>query len=100
MSRQLIYAAEYGTMNDLLAYPTENRCGRDAVCAPVCDPAVGCAGAASKTTAAWGDRAMDEARIKEMVRSRYGGIAAAREASCCAPAASSCCGPNIADTAD
>ncbi|HEY1260532.1 MAG TPA: arsenite methyltransferase [Stellaceae bacterium] len=34
---------------------------------------------------------MDEARIKEMVRVRYGGIAAASEAGCCAPA-SSCCG--------
>ena len=39
---------------------------------------------------------MDEARIKEMVRARYGGIAAASEASCCAPAASSCCGPQAA----
>jgi ubiquinone/menaquinone biosynthesis C-methylase UbiE len=36
---------------------------------------------------------MDEARIKEMVRARYGGIAAASEASCCAPSPSSCCGP-------
>jgi len=36
---------------------------------------------------------MDEARIKEMVRGRYGGIAAASEASCCAPSPSSCCGP-------
>jgi SAM-dependent methyltransferase len=35
---------------------------------------------------------MDEARIKEMVRARYGGIAAASDASCCAPS-SSCCGP-------
>jgi arsenite methyltransferase len=40
---------------------------------------------------------MDDARIKEMVRARYGGIAAAAsEASCCAPAASSCCGPETA----
>src|ERR1700741_743896 len=38
-SRQLIYSAEYGTMNDLLAYLTENCCGRDAACAPVCNPA-------------------------------------------------------------
>jgi ArsR family transcriptional regulator len=51
-SRQLIYAAEYGTMNDLLAYLSENCCGRDAVCAPLCDPAAGCAGAATRTTAA------------------------------------------------
>jgi ubiquinone/menaquinone biosynthesis C-methylase UbiE len=35
---------------------------------------------------------VDEAQIKEMVRARYGGIAAASEASCCAPP-SSCCGP-------
>ena len=36
---------------------------------------------------------MDDVQIKEMVRARYGGIAAASETSCCAPAASSCCGP-------
>jgi SAM-dependent methyltransferase len=36
---------------------------------------------------------MDEEQIKEMVRARYGGIAAASEAGCCAPAASSRCGP-------
>jgi SAM-dependent methyltransferase len=36
---------------------------------------------------------MDDARIREMVRARYGGIAAASETSCCAPVASSCCGP-------
>src|SRR5258707_2044854 len=51
-SRQLIYSAEYGTMNDLLAYLTENCCGRDAVCAPVCDPAAGCTDATPKSTAA------------------------------------------------
>jgi SAM-dependent methyltransferase len=40
---------------------------------------------------------MDDVQIKEMVRARYGGIAAkASEASCCAPAASSCCGPETA----
>lgn len=38
-SRQLIYAAEYGAMNELLAYLTENCCGTGAHCAPVCDPA-------------------------------------------------------------
>lgn len=37
--RQLIYAAEYGAMNALLAYLTENCCGRGASCAPDCDPA-------------------------------------------------------------
>jgi DNA-binding transcriptional ArsR family regulator len=53
LSRQLIYSAEYGAMNALLAYLTENCCGRDAVCAPICDPATGCGtDAAKKTTAA------------------------------------------------
>lgn len=50
--RQLIYAAEYGAMNGLLAYLTENCCGRDAACAPSCDPAASCAPARPKTTAA------------------------------------------------
>jgi SAM-dependent methyltransferase len=39
---------------------------------------------------------MDDAQIKDLVRARYGGIAAAADASCCAPAASSCCGPETA----
>ena len=39
LSRQLIYSAEYGTMNDLLAYLTENCCGRESLCAPACNPA-------------------------------------------------------------
>src|ERR1700739_20427 len=39
LSRQLIYSAEYGTMNDLLAYLTENCCGRGVSCAPACNPA-------------------------------------------------------------
>ena len=38
LSRQLIYAAEYGTMNELMAYLTENCCSRGA-CVPVCNPA-------------------------------------------------------------
>ena len=38
LGRQLIYSAEYGAMNALLAYLTENCCGRG-VCAPVCNPA-------------------------------------------------------------
>jgi len=38
-SRQLIYAAEYGAMTDLLAYLTENCCGRGTNCAPACNPA-------------------------------------------------------------
>ena len=52
LSRQLIYSAEYGTMNALLGYRTENCCGRDAVCAPVCNPATGGTGATAKNTAA------------------------------------------------
>jgi arsenite methyltransferase len=40
---------------------------------------------------------MDDAQTKEMVRARYGDIAAkASGASCCAPASSSCCGPQTA----
>jgi DNA-binding transcriptional ArsR family regulator len=39
LSRQIIYSAEYSAMNDLLAYLTENCCGRDAARAPVCNPA-------------------------------------------------------------
>jgi ArsR family transcriptional regulator len=40
LSRQLIYSAEYGTMNELMAYLTENCCGRGATaCLPVCNPA-------------------------------------------------------------
>ena len=38
LGRQLIYAAEYGAMNELLAYLTENCCGRAASCMPVCNP--------------------------------------------------------------
>jgi DNA-binding transcriptional ArsR family regulator len=41
LSRQLIYSAEYGAMNALLAYLTENCCGRDATCVPACNPATG-----------------------------------------------------------
>ena len=52
LSRQLIYSAEYGAMNALLANLTENCCGREAVCAPVCDPVVGCNSSAANTTAA------------------------------------------------
>jgi len=39
LSRQLIYAAEYGAMTELVAYLTDNCCGRGISCAPVCDPA-------------------------------------------------------------
>src|SRR5436305_9944152 len=39
LGRQLIYAAEYGAMNELLACLTESCCGRAASCMPVCNPA-------------------------------------------------------------
>src|SRR5712692_3842114 len=39
LSRQLIYSAEYASMNTLLAYLTENCCGQHAGCAPACNPA-------------------------------------------------------------
>jgi DNA-binding transcriptional ArsR family regulator len=38
LSRQIIYSAEYGAMNDLLAYLTKNCCGRGVSCAPACNP--------------------------------------------------------------
>src|SRR5437660_3928642 len=38
-SRQLIYSAAYGAMNELLAYLTENCCGRGQSCAPACNRA-------------------------------------------------------------
>src|SRR3954454_3145688 len=39
LSRQLIYSAEYGAMNDLLAYLTENCCGQTTACVTTCNPA-------------------------------------------------------------
>jgi SAM-dependent methyltransferase len=42
---------------------------------------------------------MDETRIKDMVRARYGAVAVESGASCCAPAAS-CCGPATPATAE
>jgi DNA-binding transcriptional ArsR family regulator len=39
LSRQLIYAADFAAMNGLVAYLTENCCGRDGSCAPACNPA-------------------------------------------------------------
>ena len=38
LGRQLIYAADYAAMNGLMAYLTENCCGRGAR-SPVCEPA-------------------------------------------------------------
>ena len=41
---------------------------------------------------------MDDVQIKEMVRARYGGIAASQSSdSCCAPAATACCGPSSSE---
>jgi len=42
---------------------------------------------------------MDETRIKDMVRARYGAVAVESGASCCAPAVS-CCGPATPATAE
>jgi DNA-binding transcriptional ArsR family regulator len=39
LSRHLIYSAEYGAMTELLAYLTENCCGRSEACVSACDPA-------------------------------------------------------------
>jgi SAM-dependent methyltransferase len=46
------------------------------------------------------DKVFESTEIKEMVRARYGGIAAGTVADCCAPAASSCCGTSPAPAAD
>ena len=53
LSRQLIYSAEYGAMNALLTYLTENCCGQDAACVPLCEPGTaGCGSAESDTSVA------------------------------------------------
>ena len=41
---------------------------------------------------------MDAVEVKEMVRARYGSIAAGTVSDCCAPAASSCCSASDADS--
>jgi ArsR family transcriptional regulator len=38
VSRQIIYATDFSTMNRLMSYLTENCCGGTTACAPVCDP--------------------------------------------------------------
>ena len=48
VSRQLIYVTDFATMNDVVAYLTENCCGGATACGPVCQPAA--AGATSPTT--------------------------------------------------
>jgi DNA-binding transcriptional ArsR family regulator len=47
LSRQLIYSADYGAMNALLTYLSENCCGRGESFAPACDPGAGCVSAAA-----------------------------------------------------
>src|SRR5438874_432510 len=39
LGRQLIYAADYGAMNRLMAYLTENCCGSGADCSTACNAA-------------------------------------------------------------
>jgi len=46
------------------------------------------------------DNPLDATEVKEMVRARYGGIAAGTVADCCAPTASSCCGTPAAPSVD
>ncbi len=41
VGRQLIYAADFAAMNDLVVYLTENCCGQGKVaCTPACNPAL------------------------------------------------------------
>ena len=46
------------------------------------------------------DNLFDATEVKEMVRARYGGIAAGTVSDCCAPATSSCCGTTAASSVD
>ena len=53
VGRQLFYATDFAVMNALMAYLTENCCGRGAtLCAPVCDPTAAAAGSRRGTSAA------------------------------------------------
>ena len=53
LGRQLIYSAEYGAMNALIFYLTENCCGQGAAaCLPACNPAAIGAGSKTDITAA------------------------------------------------
>ena len=52
LGRQIIYAADYAIMNNLMAYLTENCCGGGVVCTPVCNPVSVCNPAISATPAA------------------------------------------------
>jgi ArsR family transcriptional regulator, arsenate/arsenite/antimonite-responsive transcriptional repressor len=49
MSRQLIYAADFGTMNALVGFLTENCCAGAEACAPACAPARGATKTAKKS---------------------------------------------------
>ena len=52
-SRSIIYSANFKTMNDLIAYLTENCCGgRRELCAPATAPACGAECAPGQTTVA------------------------------------------------
>lgn len=51
LGRQLIYSAEYATMNALLAYLTENCCVGAAACPPACNPGAAFAGASDEAAA-------------------------------------------------
>ncbi len=95
VGRQLIYAADYAVMNGLIATLTENCCGRGT--AQPCLRA-GRPHSIHSPIRLTQEPPMDSAEIKELVRSRYGSIAAA-SASCCAPATTSCCSPEQAKSA-
>ena len=51
VGRLMVYAAEYATMNALLAYLSENCCGQGASFAPACNPAVASSTAAKSSAA-------------------------------------------------
>ena len=38
VSRQIFYATDFGAMNGLIGYLTENCCGGSTTCAPACNP--------------------------------------------------------------
>jgi DNA-binding transcriptional ArsR family regulator len=53
LSRQLIYSADFGAMNGLIGYLTENCCAQsDGDCAPACRPAAAAVKARNKPTRA------------------------------------------------
>ena len=50
ISRQLIYSADFGAMNELIGYLTDNCCGQgSAQCARACEPLAGAAKARDKS---------------------------------------------------